>query len=174
VILIVREKPEELKNSSNYFRDYLMTDEQVEEAHKSAVSKLRQHYLSLGLEKLFVEEIQAALDFKAKDPNRQISRRRLELTLSKTSPEEIMEKYSYLLFLVSTDPSRMLGQGVEYFKHTIFAPLFQSMSLTRMSSQFLEYDRAVRSHFYSIVDEQIDRMVDCVEYPTERYSRLGG
>lgn len=157
-----------LKNSGNYFREYLLSDEDVARMHAEYVTKLRQQYLAMGLERLFVDEIQDHLQFKLKDVDREVSKRRLKHILENEDKDIIMQKYAYLSFLVNNDIVAYSMLNLHYFKQTIFAPLFEGLSAAEIGNQFLEIEMEPREHFYSLVNEQIDKLPKYLPHPMQR------
>lgn len=162
------ENNEMLKNSSNYFREYLLSDEDVARSHAEYVTKLRQQYLSMGLERLFVDEIQEHLEFKHKDIDRTLSRKRLQYILENEDQETILQKYAYLAYLVNNDIVAYSLLHLNYFKHTIFAPLFEGESAAEIGNHFLEIEQVPRAQFFSLVNEQIDKIAKFDEVPAQR------
>lgn|SRR3990167_3418442 len=163
--------PELLKNSSNYFRNYLQTDEEVERQHQVTVSNLRKHYLAMGLEKVFIEEIQSLLKMNSNDIERLIEKKRLESTLNIISKQEILEKYAILGHLVSNIPGMFIVNQLDYFNHTVFAPLFEGDSTEDIAQEFLEIDLAYKKRFTDMINEQIERISDYELLPPTRKSR---
>lgn len=163
--------PEVLKNSSNYFRNYLQTDQEVERQHQLTVSNLRKHYLAMGLEKIFIEEIQTLLKVNSNDIERLIEKKRLESTLNIISKEEILEKYAILGHLLSNLPGMFIINQLEYFKYTVFAKLFEGDNLEDISEQFIEIDLAYKKRFTDMINEQIERIPDYELLPPTRKSR---
>lgn len=152
------DRPELLKNSANYFREYLVTDEEVARQHAESVSNIRKHYLAMGLEKLFVEEIQELLAFKVKDVNRLVSKKRLEYILNNSDRHEIMQKYAYLSLLVNNDVTVYSQLSVDYFKNTIFAPLFEGIDAHAIGNEFMALESEIDTKFTDIINGQIDRL----------------
>lgn len=158
VILDYLERPELLNNTGNYFREYLVSDDELARSHAESVAKIRQHYLAMGLERLFVDEIQELLDFKIKDVNRSLSKKRLDYILNNRDHFEIMQKYAYLSFLVNNDITTLAHFGIDYFRSTVFAPLFKNQDAMQICQDFLTMEIELENRYYGIVNEQIDRI----------------
>lgn len=147
-----------LKNSGNYFREYMISDEELARSNAEYITKLRQQYLSMGMERLFVDEIQEHLEFKHNDVNRELSKKRLKYILDHEDKETIMEKYAFLSYLVHADPTGYTLGGLNYFKHTVFAPLFAGTPAAELLPSYMEVEHQVRTEFFALVNEQIDRV----------------
>lgn len=164
--------PEQLKHTSNHYRNFLLTDEEVAHQHSLTVSHLRKHYLAMGLEKLFVEEIQTVLKVDAQDVERLVEKKRLESVLKISKKEEIMEKYAILGHLITNLPGMFIINQLDYFKYTVFAPLFEGDSLEDIAEMYLAIDQKYKKGFTDIINEQIERIPDYEFLPPTRKSKL--
>lgn len=162
--------PEQLKNTANHYRNFLLTDEQVAHQHNLTVAHLRKHYLAMGLEKLFIEEVQAVLKVDAQDIERLVEKKRLESVLKISKKEEIIEKYAILGHLISNLPGMFIINQLDYFKYTVFAPLFEGDSLEDISDMFTAIDQKYKKRFTDIINEQIERIPDYEFLPPTRKS----
>lgn len=171
VVLDYLEKPELLKNSANYFREYLVTDEEVARQHEISVSNLRKHYLAMGLEKMFVEEIQELLAFKVNDIDRLASKQQLDYILNHSDRHEIMQKYAYLSLLINNDVTVYAQMNADYFGQTIFAPLFAGHPPSAVGNDFLSIEHDIDRRFTDMVNSQIDRLSsnDGINQSSSRY-----
>lgn len=143
----------------------------MEAINNQVVAQIKKHYLAMGHEKLFVEEIKDLLNFNSKDYGRLISKKRYQDTLAECKAEEVMEKYAILSYLVSSDFYAGMRMGVNYFDHTIFSELFKKKSLEWQVQQMIPLENLWRERIYQLVNMQIEKIyVDTIEVP-ERKSK---
>lgn len=141
----------------------------MEAINDQVVSQIKKHYLAMGHEKLFVEEIKDLLNFNSKDYGRLISKKRFEETIAKSSAEEVMEKYAILSYLVSSDFYGSMRLGVNYFDKTIFAELFKKKSLDWQVERIIPLENLWRERVYKLVNSQIEKIyIDDLELPQRK------
>ena len=126
----------------------------------------------MGLERLYVDEIQDHLNFKFNDVDRLLSKKRLQYILDHESKETIMQKYAYMSYLVNNDIVAYSLLKVNYFKQTIFAPLFEGTPAAEIGNQFLEIEMGVREKFNSLVNEMIDKIPKYQLIPAQRLRKV--
>jgi hypothetical protein len=158
----------------NAFREYNLTEADIQAQLDKTQSQLRRHYLAMGREALYQEEILPLLSHtaKAQSVTREISKKRLEEMLSTASYQDVLEKYAYLSYLISKDPDVFLFNGIRYFDSTVFSRLFEGVSLEKQQKKYFEIEMELRKSFCREVNTQIERIPSYTLVPGERKSNI--
>lgn len=159
------------RSISNSFREYLLSEEDLQKSMDATISQLKHHYLAMGHEAIFRDEILPLLSANSKSITKEISRKKLDSILETCTYEDILEKYAYLSYLVSKDHDVFLGNGVPYFEHTVFSRLFEGKSQEKITRKYMEIEKELRKEFCKEVNTQIERVPHYSLLPGERKSR---
>ncbi len=159
---------------TNAFREYTQTEESVKALADKTKSQLRRHYLAMGHEAIFQEEILPLLSHTAQSQSltREISKKKLADLLATSSYRDVLQKYAYLSYLVCKDPDGFLSNGIPYFASSVFSRLFEGVPLEQQQQVYFEMEMQLRERFCSEVNAQIERIPSYELLRAERKSSL--